>query len=110
VKRFGIEGRVPKHLGVDVGMSVDEPRRDERTLGVQLFLSVRSKARLHFHDAAVSHPHVGLLTRRPSAVHDHSTSDQNVVIHAALLLAASYFKDLLFTEPRGATTSAKRQE
>jgi hypothetical protein len=67
------ERRIPEHLGVVVGMDVDETRCHHATGGVDHF--VAAQIRTDGGDTPVLEAHVGDETRRTGAVDDEAVLD-----------------------------------
>ncbi len=83
VERRGGEPRVPEHLGVVVGVDVDEPRGHDLTRGVEL--PIPSEAFPHADDAPFGHSHVGRPGGSPCPVDQRTSTDHDVAVHGRLL-------------------------
>ncbi len=82
------EVRVPGGLTVEVRVHVDEPGRDERTVGIELAAGESADA-ADLHDDAILDRDVGSSRRRAGAV-DHGAAPDDEVVHqssSALVLA-----------------------
>ncbi len=76
---------VPEHLGVQVGVPVDEAGRDHLALGVDL-VDPRSADPADEGDAVADHAHIGPVGAEARAVHHRAVADHQVVCHATSLL------------------------
>ena len=72
--------RIPGGLTVVVRVDVDEPRRDERTVGIDA-PSGRPVDLADLDDHTVAHRHVGAARLGAGAVHDGAAGDHQVVAH-----------------------------
>ena len=72
--------RVPQHLGVHVGVAVDEAGRDDVALGVDLVGAPLADP-ADGGDAAPPHADVGPIARQSRTVDDVTVADHQVVLH-----------------------------
>jgi hypothetical protein len=75
VLRVGGAVRIPEHLGIQVRVLVNEPRRDGQAIGVERARGAAPQA-ADLSDLAVAHPHVSPIGRQPRAIHDEATPYQ----------------------------------
>ena len=61
-------------------MEVEEPRRDDRSCGVDLGLAVGREPRRHLDDAAVAHPDVGREAGAAGAVDHGAAADEEITL------------------------------
>ena len=86
VQRRRRERAVPEHLGVVVGVHVDEARRDHLAGGVDGGGAASASTRADLHDAVAVDADVGPAPRRAGAV-DHVTAGDHDVEHGTPLSA-----------------------
>jgi hypothetical protein len=79
VVRGGGEVGIPEHLGVVVGVDVDEAGRHHLAAGVELLVPPQALA--HRHDAPALDGDVGPAAGRPGAVHHRATPDHERCVH-----------------------------
>ena len=79
--RAGAE-RVPEHLGVHVGVAVDEAGRDHVAFGVDLVGAPFADA-ADGGDAAPPDADIGAIARQPRTVDDVTVADHQVVLHGS---------------------------
>jgi hypothetical protein len=72
---------VPAGLGVVVGVDVDEPRRDEAPVGIELVASGSVDARLDRRHDAVVDGDVGVAAGCSRSVDDEAVADHRVMAH-----------------------------
>ena len=68
------------HLGIIVGVQIDEARRDDQAGGVDDLRGVVRFDLAHLGDAAIADGDVARETRQPSAVDDGAVPDNRVVL------------------------------
>ena len=73
------EERVPRGLTVEMGVDIDEAGRDEPAIGVDDLGRLALEAGGHGDDPPVAHGDISLERRRPCAVDDGPTADDEVV-------------------------------
>ena len=100
VERGGGEPGVPEHLGVVVGVDVDEPRGHDLTRGVEL--PVPAEAFPHADDAAFGHSDVGPTGGSSRPVDQRTSPNHDVAVHRRLLRSQ-------FPGRRAATTPLHRR-
>ena len=80
VPRRDGEHRVPHHLGVVMGVDVDEARRDDAVLGID-GRPRASRCLANGDDGAVTNAEIARSGGRARAVDDHAPGDLDVVVH-----------------------------
>ena len=87
--RLGVEGWIPEHLRIGVGVRVDEARCHERARCVEDRLAVRTQVRRDLDDAAVVHAHVGAIRRRTGAVDHVAAPDEHARVRSCRSLSCA---------------------
>ncbi len=82
VPAAGRGDRVPRQLGVEVRVDVDEAGRDDRTRGVDVAPAGFTDRRFDGGDAIADDPDITVIGGRPGAVDDHTPANHDVVAHS----------------------------
>ena len=73
--------RIPRQLGVEVGVDVDEAGGHDPAVGLDLAVSPAAQLRLDGHDTVTDDAHVRDARRRPRTVDDGAVPDDQIHVH-----------------------------
>ena len=73
---------VPHHLGIHVGVGVDEARGHHQAVGVDVHRRGRPRDRPDLDDPSVRDAHVGAIPGRTRAIDNRAASNHQIVCHA----------------------------
>ena len=113
VGRQRVEGGIPEHLEVVVGVAVDQPGGDEGSGGIDDLFAVGVEVGAHLDDATVADPDIAAMRRCAGAVHDRAAADEEVahVCHPVVVSRETVVKaGTASTAERGQARPACRLE
>ncbi len=82
IARQRIKVRLPPHVGIEVGMGLDEAGGDVAAAGVyHLLIALGLQATRHLHNAPVTHAHIRRKRGGTGAINNHPARNQGFIIH-----------------------------